>query len=141
MYIETETIRLVNGPNPWQGRVEVFYARGWGTVCDDSWDDMDARVVCAQLGYTGGIALVDLEYGKGTGTILLDDVSCSGDEVNIADCDRQPWFLHDCGHGEDAGVKCGEYQETAFFMLKSCTINLSLHNHLIYWIIKGWHSK
>ncbi len=45
-------IRLVNGANQYEGRVEVFVQDQWGTVCDDYWNGNDARVclcVCVYL--------------------------------------------------------------------------------------------
>ena len=44
-------LRLVGSKNAYEGRVEICFHNAWGTVCDDSWEDTDAAVVCQQLGY------------------------------------------------------------------------------------------
>ena len=99
---------LVGGGYPNQGRVEVYYNGAWGTVCDDFWSTADARVVCRQLGYEsdGAIAYSHAEFGQGTGSIILDGLSCSGSEENIFDCTHRGEGVHNCVHSEDAGVFC-----------------------------------
>ena len=48
---EDGNILLVNGSTSQEGRVEVCYNNTYWTVCDDFWDELDAKVVCAKLGY------------------------------------------------------------------------------------------
>ena len=43
-------MRLVNGSNQYQGRVEVCINNAWGTVCSLSWSSTDAKVVCRHAG-------------------------------------------------------------------------------------------
>ena len=42
-------IRLVGGDTKYEGRVELCYDGVWGSVCPNSWDSNDAKVVCRQL--------------------------------------------------------------------------------------------
>ena len=46
-------IRLMGGKSPLEGRVEICQNNTYSTVCDDLWDELEARVVCRQLDYTG----------------------------------------------------------------------------------------
>lgn len=49
---EAGAVRLVGGVSPYEGRVELCGSDGWGTVCDDQWNSVNARVVCRQLNLT-----------------------------------------------------------------------------------------
>uniref|UniRef100_A0A8C7PIG7 SRCR domain-containing protein n=1 Tax=Oncorhynchus mykiss TaxID=8022 RepID=A0A8C7PIG7_ONCMY len=100
-------VRLVNGPNNCSGRVEVFDSGQWGTVCDDDWDQRDAQVMCRELGCGEALeAFGSARFGKGSGSISLDDLACSGSEVSLLQCPHSGLGNHDCGHHEDAGVTC-----------------------------------
>ena len=89
------------------GLVEIFYRTQWGTICDDSWDINDARVVCRQLGYKYALRAYRAGLNSpGTGNIWLDDVNCIGNEPNLTSCSHSGWGNHNCQHSKDAGVEC-----------------------------------
>ena len=109
-------IRLVRGSSYNEGRVEVNYNGEWGTVCDDGWDNTDAGVVCRQLGFgSSGTAIGSAGFGQGSGSILLDSVLCSGDELTLTSCGHLGIRItRSCSHAEDAGVRCNASQGKLF---------------------------
>ncbi|XP_060574189.1 deleted in malignant brain tumors 1 protein-like, partial [Ruditapes philippinarum] len=104
------SVRLVGGSYSWEGTVQIYH-NGWGTICDDDFAHNEARVICRMLGYStrGAISYQSAHFGQGSGQILLDDLSCDGSENDIANCGNRGWGTHNCGHHEDAGVRCGYY--------------------------------
>lgn len=123
-------VRLMNGSSPsngMEGRVEICYENIYGTICDDLWDEDAARVACG--GMRGNSHQQDLQlkllmlpfhtcvgaplngrdnvYGSGNGSIVLDNVVCSGNEDNLLLCAHNNIFENNCDHLEDAAVVCG----------------------------------
>ncbi|XP_071264600.1 neurotrypsin isoform X2 [Salvelinus alpinus] len=112
--LQSVPVRLVGGESVKEGRVEVYLQGVWGTVCDDGWTDVNAEVVCRQLGYSGvAKARVMAYFGEGEGPIHVDNVKCSGEERSLVDCLKQPTGTHNCRHSEDAGVIC-DYGQSQF---------------------------
>ncbi|KFO36479.1 Zinc finger protein 628 [Fukomys damarensis] len=105
-------VRLADGPNRCAGRLEVWHAGRWGTVCDDSWDLRDATVVCWELG-CGKVRprVGKTHYGPGIGPIWLDDMGCKGSETSLSDCPSGGWGKHNCDHEEDVGLTCTGYTD------------------------------
>nr|XP_022312051.1 scavenger receptor cysteine-rich type 1 protein M130-like [Crassostrea virginica] len=108
-YLFDYRIHLVNGSNSNSGRVELFHLRQWWTVCDDGFDTNAAKVVCRMLGKstTNAVAYGKAHFGQGKGNILMDDLVCTGTELDLSKCKHNDLGMNDCGHDEDAGVYCG----------------------------------
>ena len=111
-------LRLMDGTGDHEGRLEIRYEGQWGTVCDDYWTDVEADVACRALGYPqgsvvgGGSRFDRAHFGSGSGSILLDDVNCVGNETSLLECDYRKKNgvktvgHHNCSHREDVGVRC-----------------------------------
>ena len=59
-------VRLANGANNLEGRVEVCVGNSWGTVCHHQWNNLDAQVVCKQLGHpnSGKINILESLFNR-----------------------------------------------------------------------------
>lgn len=100
-------IRLQGGDVVSEGRVEVYYAGQWGTVCDDRFSIVDAEVVCRELGFdSASRAISRAGFGRGSGMIWMDGLECTGQEDRLQDCRFNGWGINDCSHREDVGVQC-----------------------------------
>ncbi|XP_061170601.1 neurotrypsin-like [Saccostrea echinata] len=106
-------IRLVNSFDGFAnlGTVEIEYNGVSGTICDDNWDDLDASVVCRMLGFRSGESASQAAFGQGTGPVYLSDVTCTGDEDSLLDCDHSGWSVNNCTHEDDAGVICHSFDD------------------------------
>uniref|UniRef100_A0A1X7TIP6 SRCR domain-containing protein n=1 Tax=Amphimedon queenslandica TaxID=400682 RepID=A0A1X7TIP6_AMPQE len=121
----TDTTRIWNNPYPGQirlaggsytsyGRLEVYCNGLWGTVCDDTFDATDAKVVCRQLGYSHFTLAHSgaVTAGSTSQPIWLDAVFCSSSYSCLATCESCPSIqYHNCRHSEDVAVAC-EFDST-----------------------------
>ena len=44
-------LRLVDGNASGEGRVEICFSNTYGNICADFWDEVEAQIVCGQLGF------------------------------------------------------------------------------------------
>ena len=70
-------------------------------------------------------ALSNAYFGQGSGPIFLDNVACSGTESTLLSCNSNRIGYENCGHHEDAGVKCSGMING--ILMPSKLSNLSTH--------------
>ena len=86
----------------------MLFKGAWATICDTGWDNLDAKVVCRQLGFSdvGATPTCCGHFGQGSGSILTDP-GCIGIETSLDQCQHLNRTASSCNHYEDAGVICG----------------------------------
>ena len=50
-FLRLFSVRLAYGSHINGGMLQVFHGGSWGTVCDDDFNEMSARVVCKMLDF------------------------------------------------------------------------------------------
>ncbi|XP_056017378.1 deleted in malignant brain tumors 1 protein-like [Ostrea edulis] len=93
------------------GRVLSYTVNGTGTVCADRWDDVDADVVCRQMGFPSGTASFlprDYMYNR-----VIFNVRCNGNETQVQQCPVDQWDMFgNCPYLGDAGVNCNNISQS-----------------------------
>ena len=110
MYLFPDTDIRLSGITRLEGRVEIMYQGIWGTICDDGWDDIDATVVCKELGFLNGTATRQTQFDAITDPVWLRQVNCSGNESKLSHCMHNgAGNIGNCSHAQDVGVKCNAH--------------------------------
>jgi hypothetical protein len=140
--LSLSSVRLTDGSNAHEGRVEIFNPNTdeWGSIDNDYWSDDNGAVVCKMLGL-GPLVSVSYrsQYGPSTGTQYAG-FECNGDETSLFDCrwvwGNQAWGIKDIGttNYDDVGVVCsydagscvtcenGKFSDVVGSPCKSCPI-------------------
>ncbi|XP_042359266.1 deleted in malignant brain tumors 1 protein-like [Plectropomus leopardus] len=91
----SEHVRVVNGSNRCNGRVEVFHDGSWKRACSSDWAKADANVVCQEINCgTPVIQSEVLNFGEAPGLGGIK-TNCAGNESSVSRCKLQD-FKESC---------------------------------------------
>uniref|UniRef100_A0A3P9GXQ0 Soluble scavenger receptor cysteine-rich domain-containing protein SSC5D n=1 Tax=Oryzias latipes TaxID=8090 RepID=A0A3P9GXQ0_ORYLA len=96
-----ENVRVMNGSNRCNGRVEVYQDGHWKRVCSSDWGKEEAEVVCQEIKCGTPLLNVMQNFGEAQGLAGIK-TSCVGNETSISNCQLQE-FKESC---IDATVIC-----------------------------------
>nr|KAG5700697.1 hypothetical protein BaRGS_029062 [Batillaria attramentaria] len=105
----TATVRLSNGSDLYEGRLEVLVGDEWGTVCNKGWTEESAALVCQQLGLIynpdQGVASRKVVAPAET-PVLMSWVTCDDVDDDLTRCRAVRPPDVNCGHDRDVYMRC-----------------------------------
>jgi len=108
-------IRLVGTAGGYDGDVIICHLNVWGLICGNMWDNNDGMVACRQLGLEFFSVTSRSHYhdGKERDLFLVGNLSCTGSEKRLTDCDNNIFGTYSC-QDRKAGLICDGKQFYAF---------------------------
>ena len=91
------------------------YSEGWGTVCEEYFDNTDAIVTCRSINAITTDAHPTKKFGYvNSGYAWFRYMACTGSESQFYECprdggkmsDSNSWYYYRCEHYQDIGVIC-----------------------------------
>lgn len=74
------------------GTVEIRLNDGWVEVCDQEWDNVDAKVLCKEMGFPDGLALccskLGMEQSDSSPNRAFTSFNCKGHEKSLSLCPK-----------------------------------------------------
>ncbi|XP_052772681.1 neurotrypsin-like [Mya arenaria] len=102
-----QAIRLVDGPNTYEGRIETSINGSLVTLCDHFFDIKASNVACIMLGYSGAKEVISsTRYGVGQMPLYTGRISCNGNEKSLEQCDLETNEDSPCNNQRIVGVIC-----------------------------------
>ena len=87
----------------WDLAVQVIFCCIYSTESDIQ---VQGYLLLCTLHYIGATAQCCASYGRGSGSIVLDNLACTGTETSLFNCGHNGINSHNCAHSEDVGVTC-----------------------------------
>ncbi|XP_022111583.1 scavenger receptor cysteine-rich domain superfamily protein-like [Acanthaster planci] len=105
--VQCANVRLVDGFNGNEGRLEVFLDGEWGTVCGHSWGQPEATVACRQMGFPNATMVMRGRiFGSSKQRIHRYEISCAGVEYDLESCILKETGIGFCTHDEEVQIVC-----------------------------------
>ena len=119
--------------------MEVFYEGKWGKICRNKWNFEDVKVICRQLGFKRAVAEFVVSNIKDEDMpFVMSEVTCKGDEPELASCPRTDGKLNvDC-QNDDTGAQalCEPKSKLVIFLFRIVCFSIFFSNTLKSGIIQ-----
>ena len=99
-------VRLVSGPYPSSGTLEIYLNFTWGNVCSTRFNQHAADSVCRQMGYTNALAFNSTKT-MSAAVVWLDGVECGSESCECLNrCFKTPRTHATCPKCEYVTINC-----------------------------------
>lgn len=90
-----EHVRVVNGSNRCNGRVEVYHDGNWKRACSSDWRKQEADVLCKEVNCGTPVAQTEPPYFGEAHDLVGLKATCFGNETSLSQCRLQE-FKESC---------------------------------------------
>ena len=106
LFLDSKTVRLLDGEHSQNGNVILYYNGHWGRVCGVYWHPDEAVVACRQLGYNSLVQSYSTQWPSINARRIRRqyDVKCNGSESSLLKCSVYRDLYGN--HREQASITC-----------------------------------